>query len=273
MKVEIEIQNSRYCADLDRAISIAIEMDFDGPQPSHFGADPARREPMKVGEFIGRTKLGGSCNVDVLKINPHCNGTHTETVGHIVDENVSVADKAMRSLFAARLITVQSQPVGNTSDSYRPTLEDNDRVIDAVTLQSKIECELGNAGIEALVIRSLPNSSTKLARKYGAEDCPAFFTIEAMEYIVSLGIEHLLVDLPSVDRLNDSGKMTNHHIFWQLETETPEPKTLPANTITEMIYVPDAVSDGLYLLNLQVPALITDAAPSRPILFPLLELQ
>jgi hypothetical protein len=38
-------------------------------------------------------------------------------------------------------------------------------------------------------------------------------------------------------------------------------------TITELIYVPDGVEDGLYLLNLQVPNLRTDAVPSRPVLY------
>jgi hypothetical protein len=36
-----------------------------------------------------------------------------------------------------------------------------------------------------------------------------------------------------------------------------------------MIYVPDELSDDLYALSLQVAPFILDAAPSRPILFPL----
>ena len=39
-------------------------------------------------------------------------------------------------------------------------------------------------------------------------------------------------------------------------------------TITEMLFVPDEVPDGIALLNLQVPALSGDAAPSRPMLLP-----
>ena len=34
-----------------------------------------------------------------------------------------------------------------------------------------------------------------------------------------------------------------------------------------MIYVPDEVLDGDYLLELQVPHFINDAAPSRPVLY------
>jgi len=36
-----------------------------------------------------------------------------------------------------------------------------------------------------------------------------------------------------------------------------------------MIYVKNDVEDGLYALNLQVPHLLTDAVPSRPILYSL----
>jgi hypothetical protein len=35
--------------------------------------------------------------------------------------------------------------------------------------------------------------------------------------------------------------------------------------------MPDECADGLYLLDLQVPAFATDAAPSRPVLYPIRE--
>ena len=36
-----------------------------------------------------------------------------------------------------------------------------------------------------------------------------------MNYIVELGVKHLLVDFPSVDRLLDEGRLTCHNIFWK----------------------------------------------------------
>ena len=41
--------------------------------------------------------------------------------------------------------------------------------------------------------------------------------------------------------------------------------------MTELAYVPDSAADGLYLLDLHVPAFAADAAPSRPVLYPLAE--
>ena len=94
----------------------------------------------------------------------------------------------------------------------------------------------------------------------------AFFSIEAIKYIVSLGIDHLLVDTPSVDRLFDDGKLSAHNLFW--ETKGKEINMQSTNkTITEMVYVPTCLEDGTYLVNLQIPPFISDAAPSRPILY------
>ena len=98
-----------------------------------------------------------------------------------------------------------------------------------------------------------------------------FFSIEAISYLVSLGVKHLLVDTPSVDRLFDDGYLTAHNIFWETEKKKFNPKSRN-KTITEMIYVADSINDGQYLLNLQIPPFISDAAPSRPILYSINEL-
>ena len=42
--------------------------------------------------------------------------------------------------------------------------------------------------------------------------------------------------------------------------------------MTELIYVPEEIPDGRYLLNLQIADFTSDAAPSRPVLFRLDEL-
>jgi hypothetical protein len=75
---------------------------------------------------------------------------------------------------------------------------------------------------------------------------------------------HLLLDLPSVDREEDGGRLAAHKAFWGLP-EDPRPRA----TITELIYAPPEVADGTYLLNIQLAAFENDASPSRPILFPM----
>nr|MDQ3322374.1 hypothetical protein [Acidobacteriota bacterium] len=49
--------------------------------------------------------------------------------------------------------------------------------------------------------------------------------------------------------------------------------SLVNDTITEMIFAPDSISDGAYLVNLQIAPFIADAAPSRPILFKIYDKQ
>lgn len=99
-----------------------------------------------------------------------------------------------------------------------------------------------------------------------------FFSLDAIKHVVSLGVKHLLVDIPSVDRVDDEGRLIVHRIFWNVPPgkHDIDPDTCSLNTISEMIYVPSEIVDGLYLLNLQIPAFATDAAPSRPLLYRIL---
>jgi len=121
---------------------------------------------------------------------------------------------------------------------------------------------------KGLIIRTLPNDENKPTKTY-LNEIPPFFTTEAMHLMREIGIRHLLVDMPSIDRIFDEGKLSNHRIFWNIEQGAFEvsEKSLVHNTITELIYVPREIADGDYLLNLQIAPFATDASPSRPILF------
>ena len=90
-----------------------------------------------------------------------------------------------------------------------------------------------------------------------------------MLYLNERGIEHLVLDLPSLDRLNDDGLLTCHHIFWQVMAGTHQasPNSLINKTITEMAYIDNSLNDGFYFISLQTPAFVNDAAPSRPMLY------
>jgi kynurenine formamidase len=87
---------------------------------------------------------------------------------------------------------------------------------------------------------------------------------EALTLMRSKGIKHLMLDLPSVDREVDGGRLQAHHAFWKSGFKDDD-----SCTITEMIFVPDQVADGAYLLNLQTAPFENDATPSRPVLFKL----
>ncbi len=224
---------------------------------------------MISGEFIGDTKQGGSCNADEVTFNPHCNGTHTESISHVINQLFAPADVVTNPLMRAMLITVD--PITHSiSDSYQPPIEPGDQLICKHHLTGV--CKKLHSNIKALIIRSLPNTESKFSHQYGADIRPAFFSNEAMQWLVKeTGIEHLLVDLPSVDRLHDDGKLSNHRIFWNIEPGSHESSEehYHHKTITEMVYVPNGVTDGEYLLNLQLPRLNLNAVPSNPVLFSL----
>jgi kynurenine formamidase len=120
-------------------------------------------------------------------------------------------------------------------------------------------------------VRTLPNDAAKLHRDYDSGEAPAYFSAEAMRWIVSHGIAILVVDLPSIDRGNDQGRLTAHRIFWGLPPGGKQAAHAlrRSATVTELAFIEDGIADGPYLLNLQVAPFVADAAPSRPILLPL----
>ena len=85
---------------------------------------------------------------------------------------------------------------------------------------------------------------------------------EAARFLVDKGVEHLLVDLPSVDKERDGGVLAAHRAFWNFDG-----KMRKRATITEFVYVSNKIEDGTYFLNLQVAPFENDASPSRPVLY------
>ncbi len=94
-----------------------------------------------------------------------------------------------------------------------------------------------------------------------------YFLVDAMQWVVDRDVQSLVVDLPSLDRADDGGELAAHRTYWGLPrgsvdaTQARRGRAL----VTELAYVPETASDGLYLLDLQVPAWVADAAPSRPV--------
>ena len=98
MKLTVTINNQSYQVLTMAAQNIAISLQFDGAQPNHFGVPAASAKAIEGGGFVGDTRRGGSCNVDEITFIPHCNGTHTECVGHIIDERLSIHQLLQDSL-------------------------------------------------------------------------------------------------------------------------------------------------------------------------------
>lgn len=266
----LEHAGRRFVADGSGGHVIAIPLDPRGPQPAHFGAPRARAEPLAGGGFVGDTRAGGSCNCETITIVPHCNGTHTEGPGHLTSERISVHASALRPAFVAALVSVAAEDAEQSGETSDPGPQPGDRWITARALAGALAA-IEPAPIEALVVRTLPNDAAKRTRDWMEPPLPPYFTLEAMTMLVERGVSHLLTDLPSIDRLLDEGRLSGHRVFFGMPPGSRAAHEVgrPDATITEMIYAPGSLPDGLYALSLQLAAWITDAVPSRPVLFPL----
>ena len=115
--------------------------------------------------------------------------------------------------------------------------------------------------INSLIIRTLPNNEIKKNKNYSHSN-PPYLEEDAAIYLREIGINHLLIDLPSVDREKDNGALLCHNAFWNTNGDVRVEAT-----ITEFIYVDDKIKDGTYILNLQIAPIVNDATPSKPIIY------
>lgn len=269
MIISIRQNDQAYKIDTENPLDISIPLIFNGDQPNAYGVEKATSKPCEAGELVGDTRQGGSCNFEQYTFIPHCNGTHTECIGHITNERISVRECLQDVFIAANLISVNAQNAGKTIETYSIDLDENDLLITRNALENS-DFREQSSEFTGLIIRTLPNDESKLTKEYG-KYIPPFFSNEAMKYIVEIGVKHLLVDLPSIDRIFDDGKLSNHRKFWNVDEgkfETTS-NSRSNHTITELAYIPNEIKDGKYLLNLQIAAFESDVSPSRPILFKL----
>ncbi len=246
MQTTINHQGKTYQIDLSKPLDISIPMQFGKDNLTAWYLNAPEANPVQDGDWVASVAQGASVNFNTINFNPHAHGTHTECVGHITPEFHSINQSVKQFFSLASVITIT------------PISSGMDLIIDKEQL---LAFEQQLVGAEAIVIRTRPNPESKKQKQYSNTNWP-YLTQAAAFYIRELGIEHLLIDQPSVDKEKDDGKLLAHKAFW----EYPEATRLDA-TITELIYVPDMIKDGQYLLNLQIAPFENDAAPSRPVLY------
>lgn len=271
MTLTFNADGTRYSFDSSNPIDISIPLDFSGEGPHAFHLPRAEAQAVEVGTFVGDTRRGGGCNCETVVLNPHGNGTHTECIGHVSDARLAVSEFVREPFLPALLVTVETVSAKEDPEEQLPGVEPEDRLIVAGRLEAAIAAVAPPPEFfRALIVRTLPNSAAKRSMEYSGAN-PPYISQGAMRSIRALGIEHLLIDLPSADRESDGGALAAHRIFWDLEPGTHAvPSPTSGRTITEMVYVEDSIPDGLYVLSLQIPNFLLDAAPSRPLIFPVL---
>lgn len=248
MIASIKLNSRNFKVDLSKPLDISIAMRGEVDNINAWYVDPPKIEPHVEDGFVGSVKEGAVINFNDIKFNPHSHVTHTECAGHITEKVYSINKHLNTFFFLAELISVAPEKL------------DDDLVISS----KQLKYALGTKKREAVVIRTLPNTKSKNKRQYSHSN-PPYLLEEATIYLRDKGIKHLLIDLPSVDREKDEGRLLSHNAWWN----TGGKLRLNA-TITEFIFVDNAIEDGTYLLNLQVAPIENDASPSRPVLYQLM---
>jgi len=243
--------NNTFEIDLSKPIDISIPLSNTDQNPIAWYIEKPSIEPVKFGDWIGKVSEGSSTNFNNIFFNPHGHGTHTECLGHITREFYSINQCLQQFFFSAELISIEPKQIKE----------------DLVITKAQIESALNGKTTEAIIIRTLPNVEAKKHKNYSHTN-PPYLEEAAATFIRERGIKHLLIDLPSVDREEDEGKLLAHKAFWNVkDVNTLNTDARLDCTITEMIFVNDEVKDGSYILNLQIASFENDASPSKPVLY------
>lgn len=246
MIAEIQYHSKKYKIDLSKPLDISIAIDSLKENINAWYIDEPKIFPVVSENWVGSVAKGASVNFNMISFNPHSHITHTECVGHITKKVHSINKNLKKFFFLAEVISV-----------YPKELENGDFVI----TKEQLENSLCNKKREAIIIRTLPNSDEKKTAKYSNTN-PTYLLEATANYLKELEIQHLLVDLPSVDKEKDAGKLLTHNAFWNTASQIRFDAT-----ITEFIYVENSIKDGTYFLNLMIAPFENDATPSKPILY------
>lgn len=245
MHATVHINDELRTINLSHPLDLSIPLQDTHENPLAWYLDKPKIAPVKLDNWVGKVSEGASVNFNSIQFNPHAHGTHTECVGHISEAFHSIHTTLQTFFFTAEVVSVTPEDFGK------------DQIIPSAQLKGLLQGKRP----QAVVIRTLPNTPQKISRKYSHTNWP-YLHENAAKYLRELGVKHLLIDLPSVDKEKDDGKLLAHKAFWNF----PQHPRMDA-TITEFIYVPNQIRDGSYILNLQTANFVNDAAPSRPILY------
>lgn len=241
----ITINNKKYTVNLEQPLDISMPLRASISNANAWYVDAPKIEPVVVNDWTASVKEGASINFNNIQFNPHAHGTHTECVGHITEQFYSVNKCLKQFFYLAEVISVAPELIGE----------------DQVISKAQLQYLLKQRKPKALVIRTMPNTKEKKSRQYSNTNWP-YLTEEAALFIKKIGVKHLLIDLPSIDKEKDDGKLLAHKAFWDFNG-----KIRKDATITEFIYVSNKIEDGKYILNLQIAPIENDATPSKPILY------
>jgi kynurenine formamidase len=257
--------DNQFEIDLSKPLDISIPLSNTDQNPIAWYLEKPVIEPVRFGsegsEWIGKVSEGSSTNFNNIFFNPHGHGTHTECLGHITREFYSINQCLKQFFFFSELISITPENINGDLVITKDQIQHHF----VISTKEKSHNQIQNP--EALIIRTLPNLEEKKHKNYSKTN-PPYLAEDAAIFVRDIGIKHLLIDLPSVDREEDEGKLLAHKAFWNVkDVNNLNTDARLDCTITELIFVDDTIQDGSYVLNLQMASFENDASPSKPILY------
>ena len=236
MKAIVEYNSRKIEVDISNPLDISIPIDMSKKNINAWYVEDPKIFPESFdGEKI-KVSEGAVVNFNNIHFNPHSHITHTECVGHISKEAIYMTELEVEPYLSCFLVNAKAESLPN-----------GDRV---VNLGSFNWDEIPNC--DAVIIHS---GTTNKAEFFSGNN-PCYIDKEVMAILVNKGINHVLTDLPSVDREDDGGALAAHKAFFKY------PEIHLNRTITELIHVPNSVKNGEYVLSISFAPMET-RAPTR----------
>ena len=240
------VEKAGFSGKIDPQQVIDLASRYGDPlrEPAAWGVPPVALEPVKAGDFVGQVAAGAPINFYNIKLNPHGNGTHTEGVGHIDAAHTPLELSPEDFHGWARVVRL---PLRDGKQGRYLALQDFPK-------------EDWAAHLTAVVLPV----ALDFPQDFSGQNAP-HLEPALCAWLRDQGVQHLITNLPSVDPEEDGGALAAHRAWWRY----PEAPRYRA-TITELAHLPGNLLTGDYWLELQVAPVHNDAAPSRPLLYPLL---
>ena len=202
MKAIIEYNSRKITIDVSKPLDISIAIDASRKNVNAWYLGEPKIFPENIDGELVKVSEGAVINFNNIHFNPHAHITHTECVGHIAEEVHSVNQNLKHYFFVSEVVTVAPESRGE----------------DFVISEKQLKTALRNKKRDAIIIRTLPNLKDKKTMQYSNTN-PPYLLEEAAVYLREKGIKHLLIDLPSVDKEKDDGKLLAHNAFWNTTGE------------------------------------------------------
>lgn len=189
---------------------------------------------------------GDNVNCWSFSVCPHTNATHTENASHVFSNTPELcASEIPDFMLAVAVVLKLKHDLGNCAESVEIALDLKIcEAIQSICMQAKTQAAI------LLVDKSPPT-----------HDIRCHFAPKIAEFLLGVGVEHLVTNLPSVDPREDGGKLAFHRAFFGQSNR---------RTITELCHLPATLcliehsTVQLVLLQLNVADMEGDCSLSFP---------